>query len=86
MPEHERSKSYLFQEGQTRGERLPVRVLAGEGRVIAMAPAAAEGTFSGRIEAEAASDGILRIIVRGEPGEEVPAFLVGFRLLSLAAQ
>ncbi len=76
----------LFQEGETRGGRLPVRVLAGEGRVISMAPAAAEGTFVGRIEAEAASDGILRIIVRGERGEEVPAFLVGFRLLSLAAE
>ncbi len=76
----------LFQEGETQGERLPVRVLAGEGRVIAMVPAAAEGTFVGRIEAEAASDGILRIIVRGEARGGVPAFLVGFRLLSLAVR
>jgi len=75
----------VFQEGETRGGRLPVRVLAGEGRVITLAPAAAEGTFVGRIEAEAAGEGILRIIVRGEAGGEVPAFLVGFRLLSLAA-
>ena len=75
----------LFQEGKTRSGRLPVQVLAGDGRVIAMTPAAVEGTFVGRIEADAAIDGILRIIVRGRPGGGVPAFLVGFRLLSLAA-
>jgi len=73
----------LFRAGETRGAGLPLRVLAGD-QEIAMTPTDSPGIATGRIELEAASDGILRIVLEGEAGRKAPAFLAGFELISLA--
>ena len=61
---------------------MPLLVQVGEQRPVPLPAGVEGGKFIVPIPAAAATGNVLRIILRGKPGEGAPAFLTGFQLVA----